>query len=67
MNGSWTEVGKPGVKDKTFVDAAGKVGDEYRMIAVSGARTAKPSAVSKAKAAPPPEAPAAAQVAAKKV
>ena len=67
VNGSWTEVGKPGVKDKTFVDAAGKVGDEYRMIAVSGARTAKPSAVSKAKAAPPPEAPAAAQVAAKKV
>lgn len=54
VNGSWTEVGKPDVKDKQFVDAAGKIGDEYRMIAVSGTRTAKPSAVAKAKAAPPP-------------
>lgn len=66
MNGSWTEVGKPGVKDKTFVDASGKVGDEYRMIATSGTRTAKPSPVSKAKAAPLPE-DSAAPVTAKKV
>ena len=43
-NGSkWEVVGEPGVKDKAFVDAAGKVGDVYRMIATSGERTAKPS------------------------
>ncbi|MCI6872888.1 MULTISPECIES: NAD(P)H-dependent oxidoreductase subunit E [Hallerella] len=69
-NGTWTEVGKPGVKDKQFVDPEGKIGDEYRMIAVSGTRTAKPSQVCKAKAAPPPppppEAPAAAPATAKK-
>ena len=41
----WVAVGEPGVKDKAFVDAAGKVGDEYRMIATSGERVAKPSAV----------------------
>lgn len=41
----WVVVGEPGVKDKAFVDAAGKVGDEYRMIATSGERVAKPSAV----------------------
>ncbi len=54
VGGIWKEVGKPGVKDKQFVDSEGKVGDEYRMIAVSGTRTAKPSQVAKAKAAPPP-------------
>lgn len=54
VGGKWSEVGKPGVKDKQFVDPEGHVGDEYRMIAVSGARTAKPSRVSVAKAAPPP-------------
>lgn len=41
----WVAVGEPGVKDKAFVDAAGKVGDEYRMIATSGERVAKPSNV----------------------
>lgn len=40
----WVEVGNPGVKDKSFLDATGKVGDIYRMIATSGTRTAKPSA-----------------------
>ena len=39
----WVAVGEPGVKDKAFVDASGKVGDVYRMIATSGERTAKPS------------------------
>lgn len=58
VNGNWSEVGKPGVKDKQFVDPAGRIGDEYRMIAKSGERTAKPSRVSVAKAAPVPEAPA---------
>ena len=43
-NGSkWDAVGEPGVKDKSFLDANGKVGDVYRMIATSGERTAKPS------------------------
>ena len=42
---NWVAVGEPGVKDKAFVDAAGKVGDEYRMIATSGERVAKPSNV----------------------
>ena len=40
---SWVAVGEPGVKDKAFVDANGKVGDVYRMIATSGERVAKPS------------------------
>ncbi len=49
LNGSsWVVVGEPSVKDKAFVDADGKVGDEYRMIAESGERTAKPSQVAKA-------------------
>ncbi|MBR2470185.1 MAG: NAD(P)H-dependent oxidoreductase subunit E, partial [Fibrobacter sp.] len=39
----WDAVGEPGVKDKSFLDANGKVGDVYRMIATSGERTAKPS------------------------
>jgi hypothetical protein len=58
-NGSkWDVVGEPGVKDKAFVDAAGKVGDVYRMIATSGERTAKPSneAVTTQKPAPVEEA-----------
>jgi hypothetical protein len=45
---SWKEVGAPGLRDKEFIDAAGKAGSEYRMIATSGARVAKPSAVAKA-------------------
>ena len=46
------------MKDKAFVDAAGKVGDVYRMIATSGERTAKPSneAVTTQKPAPVEEA-----------
>lgn len=51
---SWTAVGNPGVKDKLFIDATGKTGDEYRMIATSGERIAKPSASAVAKIAPPP-------------
>jgi len=44
-NGSkWEAIGNPGVKDKEFVDASGKAGCEYRIIATSGTRTAKPSA-----------------------
>jgi NADH:ubiquinone oxidoreductase subunit E len=42
---AWAEAGRPGVKDKDFVDAAGVAGAEYRIIATSGARVAKPSAV----------------------
>jgi hypothetical protein len=55
---NWVAVGEPGVKDKAFVDAAGKVGDVYRMIATSGERTAKPSkeAVTTQKPAPVEEA-----------
>ncbi len=41
----WQLVGNPGVKDKEFVDASGKPGCEYRIIATSGERVAKPSAV----------------------
>jgi len=48
-------VGEPGVKDKAFVDPNGKVGDEYRMIATSGERVAKPSAVAVTKQKPAPE------------
>ncbi|MCF0215038.1 MAG: NAD(P)H-dependent oxidoreductase subunit E [Fibrobacteraceae bacterium] len=40
---SWASVGEPGVKDKSFVDAKGKVGDVYRMISTTGERVAKPS------------------------
>jgi len=44
-NGSkWEAIGNPGVKDKEFIDANGKAGCEYRVIATSGARVAKPSA-----------------------
>jgi len=42
----WEPVGNPGVKDKEFIDANGKPGCEYRVIAKSGERVAKPSAVS---------------------
>lgn len=66
VGGAWSVVGHPGVKDKQFVDPEGKVGDEYRMIAVSGTRTAKPSRVSVAKEAPPPEVPAASPATPKK-
>jgi len=45
---SWKSIGAPGLKDKEFIDATGKAGSEYRMIATSGARVAKPSAVAKA-------------------
>ena len=51
----WVAVGEPGVKDKAFVDPNGKVGDEYRMIATSGERVAKPSAVAVTKQKPAPE------------
>ncbi|MBO7383519.1 MAG: NAD(P)H-dependent oxidoreductase subunit E [Fibrobacter sp.] len=54
-NGSkWEVVGEPGVKDKVFVDVAGKVGDVYRMIATSGERTAKPSKEAEATQKPAP-------------
>ena len=43
------------MKDKAFVDASGKVGDEYRMIATSGERVAKPSAVAVTTQKPAPE------------
>lgn len=56
IGSSWTVVGTPGVKDKQFVDASGKAGDEYRMISVSGTRTAKPSASAVAKLPPTPPA-----------
>ena len=55
-NGSnWVAVGEPGVKDKSFLDASGKAGDEYRMIATSGERVAKPSAVAVTTQKPAPE------------
>ncbi|MCL2282257.1 MAG: NAD(P)H-dependent oxidoreductase subunit E [Fibromonadales bacterium] len=41
---NWELIGNPGVKDKEFVDGTGKPGCEYRIIATSGARVAKPSA-----------------------
>jgi NADH-quinone oxidoreductase E subunit len=40
----WKLVGNPSVKDKEFIDASGKPGCEYRIIATSGGRVAKPSA-----------------------
>jgi NADH-quinone oxidoreductase E subunit len=47
-NGSkWEAIGNPGIKDKEFIDASGKAGCEYRVIATSGARVAKPSAEAK--------------------
>jgi NADH-quinone oxidoreductase E subunit len=43
-NGSnWEKIGSPGVKDKEFIDASGKAGYEYRIIAKSGERFARPS------------------------
>ncbi|GBU23935.1 NADH-ubiquinone oxidoreductase subunit 2 [Fibrobacteria bacterium R8-3-H12] len=48
-NGSkWEAIGSPGIKDKEFIDASGKADCEYRVIATSGARVAKPSAETKA-------------------
>lgn len=47
-NGPWSPVGKASPKDKEFIYAVGKAGDFYRMVAVSGARVAKPSAPAKA-------------------
>jgi len=41
----WQPIGNPGVKDKEFIDASGKPGYEYRIVATSGTRVAKPSAV----------------------
>jgi len=41
---NWQAIGNPGVKDKEFIDASGATGYEYRVIATSGARVAKPSA-----------------------
>jgi len=43
----WEAIGNPGIKDKEFIDASGKAGCEYRIIATSGARVAKPSAEAK--------------------
>jgi len=40
----WELIGKPSIKDKEFIDANGKSGYEYRVIATSGERVAKPSA-----------------------
>jgi NADH-quinone oxidoreductase E subunit len=43
-NGSkWEAIGNPSIKDKEFIDASGKSGCEYRVIATSGTRVAKPS------------------------
>lgn len=42
---SWVSVGAPGVRDKEFVDVGGAVGAEYRIVATSASRVAKPSAV----------------------
>jgi NADH-quinone oxidoreductase E subunit len=39
----WEAIGNPGTKDKEFIDAKGKSGCEYRVIATSGTRVAKPS------------------------
>jgi len=41
----WESIGNPGIKDKEFIDAGGKSGCEYRIIATSGERVAKPSTV----------------------
>jgi len=42
---TWTAIGTPSVKDKDFLDSTGLVGSEYRIIATSGDRVAKPSVV----------------------
>ena len=42
-NGKWESIGNPGVKDKEFIDTNGKAGFEYRVVATSGDRVAKPS------------------------
>lgn len=39
----WVAVGAPSCKDKDFTDPSGQVGDQYRIIATSGDRVAKPS------------------------
>ncbi|MDR3000632.1 MAG: NAD(P)H-dependent oxidoreductase subunit E [Fibromonadaceae bacterium] len=39
----WETIGNPSVKDAEFIDASGKAGCEYRVIATSGTRVAKPS------------------------
>lgn len=49
---SWVSIGEPSPKDKSFLDEKGVVGSEYRMVATSGARTAKPSAVARAEQKP---------------
>lgn len=46
--GSWKEIGEPSVKDKEFTDPNGRSGMNYRMIATSGDRVAKPSKEEKA-------------------
>jgi len=43
----WESIGSPGIKDKEFIDASGNADCEYRIIATSGARIAKPSAETK--------------------
>lgn len=49
LDGSaWKAVGNPGIKDKDFVDASGVAGSQYRIVATSGSRVAKPSAVATA-------------------
>ncbi|MDR0517933.1 MAG: NAD(P)H-dependent oxidoreductase subunit E [Fibromonadaceae bacterium] len=40
----WEAIGNPSVKDKEFIDTSSKSGCEYRVIATSGKRVAKPSA-----------------------
>ncbi|GHV12365.1 hypothetical protein AGMMS49938_04770 [Fibrobacterales bacterium] len=45
----WEVVGNPSPKDKEFADAGGVAGVQYRIIATSGARVAKPSAIVAAK------------------
>jgi len=42
---NWEAIGNPGVKDKEFLDVNGTSGCQYRIIATSGERVAKPSAV----------------------
>jgi len=43
----WNSVGKATGKDKEFLDAQGKFGSTYRIVAVSGERVAKPSNAAK--------------------
>jgi NADH-quinone oxidoreductase E subunit len=42
---TWKSIGAPGIKDKEFVDAAGKAGMGYRVIASSAERVARPTEV----------------------